>query len=271
MSEQPTPRVVDRGGSPYWDRFWRRRRPTGLARRASYFHRRLVAWLASYATPGTVVLEAGCGGSVWLPALALRGAICWGVDYSRVGLALLEQTLEHQHVTATLIAGNVLDPEALPAGRFDVIYSVGLVEHFAPPDDMLLSFRRLLVPGGVLITLVPNFTSVWGRLQCWVDRPVYDTHVVYSPERLDQVHRRAGYSVIEAGHFFGGFAPLVVNAGGPMSRLPVPVGAAAIGSVWLVQQAVAWSTHALGLPTDSSVRSGYVGGVYRAESPGPFA
>jgi SAM-dependent methyltransferase len=264
MPDSATPHGVDRAGAAYWDRFWRRRRLTGLATRASYFHHRLIALLAAHAAPGATVLEVGCGGSVWLPALARRGAACWGVDYSRAGLQLLERTLRRQAVAATLVEGDVLDPALLGDRRFDLVYSVGLVEHFSPPDALLRRLAGLLAPGGALVTLVPNFTGLWGRLQRRLDRPVYDTHVIYTPAALDRAHAGAGLAAAEPARFFGGFAPLVVNAGRAMSRLPHPVALGLLASGWGAQQAVAWATHLLHVREDSASRSGYIAGVYRA-------
>lgn len=268
MSDQPPVRDSDRTGAAYWDGFWRRRRLTGLATRGSYFHRRLIALLSAHVTPGASVLEVGCGGSVWLPALARRGADCWGIDYSQPGLDLLGRTLERQRVTATLVAGDFFDATALPAHRFDLVYSVGLVEHFSPPGALLRRMAAVLAPGGTVITVIPNFTGVWGQLQRRLDRPVYDTHVVYAPAELDRVHVDAGLAVVRPAGFFGGFAPLVVNAGRTLSRLPRPVALALTGSAWAVQQAVAWSTHVLPLAADSRSRSGFIAGIYRARPDG---
>lgn len=255
--------ATDRAGAGYWEGFWHRRQVTGLAAGASYFHYRLIALLARYAPPGATVLEAGCGGSVWLPALAERGAECWGVDRSPRGLRLLERTLARRGVSARLVEGDLLGDVALPDGAFDLVYSVGLVEHFAPADDLLRRLALLLAPGGVLVTLVPNFTGIWGRLQARVDRAVYDTHVIHSPGSLDECHAAAGLDPIEHARFFGGFMPLVVNAGGAMARLPGPVATAATATAWCLQQAVAWTTHLLPLGVDSAARSGFIAGVYR--------
>lgn len=252
----------DRAGAAYWESFWQRRGATKLGARASYFHHRLVAWLASFIRPGARVLEAGCGGSVWLPALAERGADCWGVDRSRSGLAMLERTLASRGVSAQLIEGDLLGDIALPSGTFDLVYSVGLVEHFSPPDPLLSRLGGSLAPAGVLVTLVPNFGGLWGRLQARVDRAVYDTHVIYTPDSLDECHVRAGLVTIERAAFFGGFMPLVVNAGSAMARVPRPLAGATTAAVWAAQQAVAWTTHALALRGDSAALSGYIAGAY---------
>jgi hypothetical protein len=142
------------------------------------------------------------------------------------------------------------------------------VEHFSPPDALLGRLAGMLAPRGVLVTLVPNFTGRWGRWQRRVDRPVYDTHVNYAPADLDRVHHDAGFTALEPARFFGGFAPLVVNAGRALSDLPRPVALAATAVTWGVQQTVAWSTHVLPLAEDSQGRSGYICGVYRLASPG---
>ena len=258
--EQPS---ADRAGAVYWDEFWHRRRVTGVAASASFFHHRVMSLLGKYAPPGALVLEAGCGGSVWLPALAGRGAQCWGVDRSRSGLRLLEHTLVRRGVSARLVEGDLLAPLDVPRQRFDLVYSVGLVEHFSPPDHLLRRLAALLAPRGVLVTLVPNFTGFWGGIQARADRAVYDTHVIYTPGQLDECHARAGFVPVEPAGFFGGFMPLVVNAGVTLARLPRPLSLGLIASIWGLQQAVAWSTHVLPVSDDSAARSGFIAGVYR--------
>lgn len=263
MPDRSQPAGADRAGADYWDVFWRRRRTTGVATRASYFHRRVIALLSGHAARGTSVLEVGCGGSVWLPALAARGARCWGIDRSAEGLALLEHTLTRRRVEATLVAGDLFDPAALPARYFDVVYSVGLVEHFSPPGTLLQRLGELVSPDGVLVTLVPNFTGRWGRWQRRLDPEVYDTHVIYTPSGLDGVHCDAGLAVAEPARFFGGFAPLVVNPGRALAGLPPAAGLALTATVWVAQQAVAWASSGLAA-ADGPGRSGYIAGVYRA-------
>lgn len=263
MPDRPLPAGADRAGADYWEGFWRRRRTTGVATRASYFHRRVIALLSSHAGRGSSVLEVGCGGSVWLPALAARGARCWGIDRSAEGLALLERTLKRRRVEATLVSGDLFDSTALPVGHFDLVYSVGLVEHFSPPGTLLQRLGELVSPGGVLVTLVPNFTGRWGRWQRRLDAQVYDTHVIYTPSGLDGVHRDAGLALAEPAQFFGGFAPLVVNPGRSLAGLPPAAGLALTASVWFAQQAVAWVSHGLAA-ADAPGRSGYIAGVYRA-------
>ena len=54
--------------------------------------------------------------------------------------------------------GLVSDVRALPfpAASFDVVYSMGTIEHFAESDTALQEIFRVLRPGGVAIIGVPN-------------------------------------------------------------------------------------------------------------------
>ena len=55
--------------------------------------------------------------------------------------------------------------EMLAAGeRFDVISSVAVLEHLAAPMDFVKDYARMLAPGGVLVTVVPNFTSLNAKI-----------------------------------------------------------------------------------------------------------
>jgi SAM-dependent methyltransferase len=258
--------MADLAGEHFWARFWHRQHARRFAG-ASYFHLRMRRLLEQHVSPGSEVCEVGCGASTWLPVLAGRGARTWGIDYSPDGLAIARANLERLGATATLILADVRDDNALPAGRFDVMFSAGLIEHFDDPESLLRTIARALRPGGVLITLVPNFAGIWGAIQRRVDPELYAVHRVYTCAELDRVHGDAGLDVVTACEHFGGFGPLVVNYSRPLHSWPPPLRAAAIGGLWAVQQLIAWGLTAGGA-RDGAAYSSHLLGVYsRPEGP----
>jgi SAM-dependent methyltransferase len=257
---------MDLAGRSYWDAFWGHQSGRRFGQ-LSYFHRRMSKLLLKHAAPSATVCEIGCGASVWMPLLARHGATVWGIDYSDRGLALAEGLLRRAGATARLVRGDVLRADTLPPGFFDMVFSLGFVEHFDDPSLILERFSKILKPGGALITLVPNFTGVWGRVQRRVDPEVYAVHRVYSPDALDAIHRAAGFATVEAANYFGGFGPLVVNYERALARLPRTVATVTLGATWSMQQIVAWSTSVIPALRDSRLWASHLVGVYRRPLP----
>ena len=252
----------DLAGRGYWDRVWRRsgRHPVG---RLTYFHRSLARVFSEYVRPGMSVCEVGCADSVWVPHLIAQGADVTGIDYSETGIDRLRDALRRQDMRASLITGDMFDAEAMPRGSCDVVFSLGLVEHFTDGAAAARAVAALLKPGGVMITVVPNLIGVWGAIQKRLDRAVFDVHVLYDPAGLDALHERAGLQPIERARYFGGFGPLVMNAPRVADRAP-RLHNAVLAAVWAAQQAVAWPLGlALGRGAESRALSSHIIGVYR--------
>jgi SAM-dependent methyltransferase len=252
--------MTDLAGEQFWDSFWSHqhgRRYGGL----SYHQHRMRQLFAPYVRSGARVCEVGCGGSAWLPQLARAGAAVWGIDYSPRGLELAEANLARAGVKGTLIEGDVRDPDALPAECFDVVFSVGVIEHFDDPAAVLRVVSRSLRPNGVLITLVPNLAGWWGALQRKIDPAVLAVHTIYTPTQLDAVHRDAGLVAREQARCFGGFCPLAVSYTRLLRRAANPVKSSFIRAVWLLQQTTAWTLAVLGA-ADRASYSGTIAGVY---------
>lgn len=247
----------------YWDTFWRN--PLGAtASHLSFHYWALSKRLRAQCPKGSSALELGCGGSVWLPMLATHGADSWGIDYSDVGVLAARQTLSRWNVKATVVQGDVFDTEALPVAHFDLVYSLGLLEHFTDSTALVHRFVELAKPGGRVLTSVPNLAGVWGSLQRRLDRRVYDAHRVYTPAQLDDVHLAAGLEIVEPAGYFGGVSPLLVNYNSVLDPLPALAARGAVGALWLAQQAVNWGSAPLPAAISNPPSlAGHILGVYR--------
>jgi SAM-dependent methyltransferase len=253
---------MDLAGREFWDGFWRRqdgRRFTGL----SHFQSCMSRLLFEFAKPGTTACEIGCGGSTWLPVLAGRGVDVSGIDYSNTGLDLTRANLARAGVSAHLILGDVRDPHSLSPGAFDVIFSAGFIEHFDDAAAVTRTVARALRPQGVIITLVPNFAGMWGRVQEWIDADLYRLHTIYTPASLDAMHAQAGLTPLRPARAFGGFGPLVVNYTRPLGGVPPALRTALVGGMWAIQQSAAWGLACVGA-RDRSSYSSHIAGVYQA-------
>jgi 2-polyprenyl-6-hydroxyphenyl methylase/3-demethylubiquinone-9 3-methyltransferase len=191
----------------YWDAVWEQlsTRPVDPAH---HYDRDVIALLERAAGTANRVsfLEVGCGGSMWLPHLAKTyGWNVTGVDYSEAGCALAVEALRRFGVTGTILKRDVLVPQSDLDHRFDIVYSAGLVEHFDEPAPLLARFARWLKPGGVIVTIVPNFHNPATVVQRLVGPQRLAGHRMYTPNRLAAIHSEAGFpsgSVVYLG--FGG-------------------------------------------------------------------
>lgn len=86
-------------------------------------------------------------------------------------------------------------------GKFDVIVSIGVLEHFENTQQVLEAFSRFLKPSGLMVTLIPNMVGLVGFLHKIINRPVYDIHVPLSREQLLAAHQTVGLEILDGQYF----------------------------------------------------------------------
>ena len=104
--------------------------------------------IARLVRPGDTVLDLGCGEGRDSVFFAELGATVTGVDLSAAGLDKARRLARGRGVRVCWIEGGMT--EALPAGRFDLIFSCGSI-HYVPRAERRPLFRRLAAmtrPGG---------------------------------------------------------------------------------------------------------------------------
>lgn len=223
MSVAEANRLTDRD---YWDHVWSftgDHAPPPRIDCAHDLHQALLdGILRAYVAPGARFLEIGCGGSAWpAHAAAQYQAEAWGIDFSTEGLALARACAARDRVKVELVDGDLFDRARLPAGRFDVVYSGGFVEHFPAARPLMERIAELLAPQGVVITSVPNLDGVNGILQHLVDRDCFERHLVFTPETLDAAHACGGLRAHEPARYLGVIDLGSVNFSRLAARLPV--------------------------------------------------
>jgi len=121
------------------------------------------------------ILEVGCGTGHWLRVLRDAQASCVGIDLSAGMLRVAKSTLTDAHLVRARA-------EALPAGdgRLARVFCVNALHHFTDPLAFIREARRVLEPGGGLLTFGLDPGS--GRDRWWI----YD----YFPEALTADRRR---------------------------------------------------------------------------------
>lgn len=105
------------------------------------------------------ILEAGCG-QRWTIDLSGIEYTLTGVDLDPVALELRKTKTRDLDVA---IVGDICAAE-LDMESFDVVYSCYVLEHVQRADVALKNFVRWLKPGGLLILLLPERSTVRGFL-----------------------------------------------------------------------------------------------------------
>lgn len=101
---------------------------------------------------GARLLDVGCG----------RGEFARG--FADLGLAV--EGLDRERCESRWLRGLTVGcadlgtaPFPYPDGRFDVVFSKSVIEHFERPGRFLAECRRVLRPGGRLIVLTPDWQT----------------------------------------------------------------------------------------------------------------
>lgn len=171
-------------------------------------------------TEGKRILEIGAGDSGWLPYFAKRwGLRVSGLDYSPVGCERASSLMKRAGLEAEIVCADMFDPPSSQLGRYDIVLSIGVAEHYTDTAGTLRAMARFLRPGGILVTTVPNIPGLVGDLFKVMNRPVYDIHVPLDAEKLRAAHENAGLEVVQSGYFMS------VNLGVPnVAGLPSGLG-----------------------------------------------
>ncbi|HVL32827.1 MAG TPA: class I SAM-dependent methyltransferase [Actinomycetota bacterium] len=136
------------------------------------------------------LLDVGCGLGLLLETARARGWQAVGVDPSPFSVAKARELGFEAHL-------GMLEDVDLPAGSFDAIALLQVVEHLPDPRPLLAACHLLLRPGGALLVATPNPASALARAKrerfnYWIP-PV---HVAwYTPDSLSQLLRGNGFMI----------------------------------------------------------------------------
>lgn len=150
---------------------------------------------------GGTLFEVGCAPGRWLAYFAKQFDMkVAGIDYAAEALELTRANMSFQGIEADLAVADFFADD-LPVSKYDAVYSRGFIEHFPETQsvvDRLVSIAKQ--DGGYVITTVPNFVGMNGRLRKWTAPASYAGHVPISAPRLAQLHEAAGVQTLFCGY-----------------------------------------------------------------------
>jgi len=103
---------------------------------------------------GSRILDLGCGRGEFLRGFIRCGLSGYGVDQSLIAKSICPE--------AEILQSD-LENESLPYhdNFFDVVYSKSVLEHFYYPEKLVREIYRIVRPGGLAITMVPDWEAVY--------------------------------------------------------------------------------------------------------------
>lgn len=165
-------------------------------------------WLAPLKNQGRV-LDYGAGmGFSYQRELLKNCSEYVGADISNVALADLERKdLQRVRISSD---GKIDAPDS----SFDAAVCCEVMEHLWDPLSAARELARVLKPGGVLVSTVPNFgylpwrllalfrAEVWSEPEDPVQDPFKGVHIRhFSLRSFSQLYRMAGFSTVDVDHF----------------------------------------------------------------------
>lgn len=202
--------AVDKAGKAYWDKAWEKTVAPGavnprLRGLNNYVNRRFHDYFskafAGVETRDKNLVELGCAKSSWLPYFAQEfGFNVTGIDYSEIGCQQAKEALNIAGVSGEIVCGDFfsLPPQV---EQFDAAVSFGVVEHYENTAECIGAFSRLLKPGGMILTIIPNMVGLMGSMQKFLDQDVYEVHVPLDRCALAEAHSAVGLEDIQCEYF----------------------------------------------------------------------
>ncbi len=195
--------------SAFWDNYWANLALPVRVDASFSFDRCLANALRSHlrGVEGEA-LEIGCAPGKWLAFLADEfGVEPSGIEFSTVGGAATLRNLELLGIKAGAIRSCDFF-EAVPDRQFDLVISLGFIEHFTDVDDVVRRHLLWLKPGGLLVLGVPNFQGINRWLQAVLDQSILDKHNlnIMSPRYLAGLAEKFPLTV-KSTEYIGSFEP----------------------------------------------------------------
>ncbi len=157
------------------------------------------------------ILEVGCGNSYWLPYLNKTTNIAVaGIDYSEIGCEKARENLNRAGASGKIYCADIFQSGPELTGTYDMVFSLGVVEHFFNLNNVLEAIKKFANPGGSIITEVPNLKSVHG-LMAYIWHPaLLKKHRIISKKELVSAHIESGLENVRAS-YLGLFSLNIIN------------------------------------------------------------
>ncbi|HEY2598881.1 MAG TPA: class I SAM-dependent methyltransferase [Candidatus Dormibacteraeota bacterium] len=246
----------------FWDDYWQQLKlPVAVDEaKARPYEREILKVLKRFAPthPGARIVEIGGAPGGYLAYVArASGGDAFALDISPVGCKKLEENFELLGIPVTVFCRDVLESDLSDLPRFDMVYSLGLIEHFGDPLPMIRKHVELAKPGGVIVLGLPNFRGIAKHVLRFTRPEMLGIHnlATMDTRTWSRFEHEARLEVLFRG-YVGGWEPRIyamrkASAWTRFVNLPIRAAARVMDNLGPVHR---WNSRAW---------SGYAMGVYR--------
>ncbi len=164
-------------GQTFWENYWEGK-PGNRKKKTSLLIKEILRFFDRHlpATPGLTILEVGGAYGHYLLYLTRHfGYSAFSLDYSNVGNKQTQETFEKAGIPVEVFERDLFaDNSDLP--KFDIVYSLGFIEHFDEPVNVVARHLDLLKPGGILLLGVPNYSGIYRKVLQRLAPSIEQTH-----------------------------------------------------------------------------------------------
>jgi 2-polyprenyl-3-methyl-5-hydroxy-6-metoxy-1,4-benzoquinol methylase len=191
--------------SEFWDSCYEGRNPLPFDDRnwRNYVSIQLARLIESLQLDGKTVCEVGGGDAELTAFFAKRhhSARFSVVDFSPLGCELARRRASREGVDLNVCQADIFAPPTALLDYFDLVISLGVVEHFSDLSSVMMAKSRLIHGNGKIFTLIPNFSSpVYAGLCKRWSKTVFEDHVPHNTRSFLDGHYRAGLKPIDYGY-----------------------------------------------------------------------
>jgi SAM-dependent methyltransferase len=181
-----------------WNEFWQRSVDSRFTK-LSWSKQKIMAILRPYLARDILVLDAGSGSGFFSSFFISQGCKTYSLDYSAQAIDMTRKQTYGRSVA--YLCQDLMDSAFAVeyAGRFDLVFSDGLFEHFPPleQDRIFMHFMMIKKWDGIIATFVPNKFSFWTLV-----RPLFMPGIAEQPftlKELAALYLRNTCSIVTAG------------------------------------------------------------------------
>ncbi len=150
-------------GQNFWEEYWEGKPGHQGGKKTSLLIREILKAFDHYlpAEKGLTILEVGGALGEYLLYLTRRFDYkAYSLDYSRIGNEQTLETFSKAGYPVEVFERDLFsDNSDLP--KFDIVFSLGFIEHFDDPVKVVAKHLDLLKPGGILLLGVPNYAGIY--------------------------------------------------------------------------------------------------------------
>jgi SAM-dependent methyltransferase len=198
-------------GQTFWEDYWEGKPGNGSRKKTTLLIREILKTFDRYLpeSKGLTILEVGGAYGEYLLYLTRRFDYnAFSLDYSRVGNEQTLETFSKAGIPVEVFERDLFsDNSDLP--KFDIVYSLGFIEHFDDPGMVVAKHLDLLKPGGILLLGVPNYAGIYQPVLKRLAPSIAETHnmQIMNLDNWKGFEQKLSLQPIFTG-YVGGFEPL---------------------------------------------------------------